>query len=122
MPTPSFLVLYVTNPPASAVFYQQLLGSAPIDSSENFAMFSMGNGMMLGLWAKHDVQPAPAVAAGAAEIMFSAGSKDEVESMHSEWKSRGLPILQAPVQMDFGYTFTAQDPDGHRLRVSFAAM
>lgn len=30
---------------------------------------------------------------------------------------RGLPMLQTPTTMDFGYTFTATDPDGHRLRV-----
>jgi len=28
-----------------------------------------------------------------------------------------LDIIQEPVQMDFGYTFVATDPDGHRLRV-----
>jgi hypothetical protein len=26
-------------------------------------------------------------------------------------------ILQPPTAMDFGYTFLAADPDGHRLRV-----
>jgi hypothetical protein len=26
-------------------------------------------------------------------------------------------ILQPPTEMDFGRTFTAADPDGHRLRV-----
>jgi len=31
-----------------------------------------------------------------------------------------LPIAQPLTQMDFGYTFVALDPDGHRLRV-FAA-
>ena len=35
----------------------------------------------------------------------------------ADWKQRGLPILQEPVQMDFGHTFVAADPDGHRLRV-----
>jgi hypothetical protein len=30
---------------------------------------------------------------------------------------RGLPIAQAPTAMDFGPTFVALDPDGHRLRV-----
>jgi hypothetical protein len=35
----------------------------------------------------------------------------------ADWKKRGLNILQEPVQMDFGTTFVATDPDGHRLRV-----
>jgi len=29
----------------------------------------------------------------------------------------GLVIVQAPTEMDFGYTFVASDPDGYRLRV-----
>jgi hypothetical protein len=29
----------------------------------------------------------------------------------------GWPVLQAPTLMDFGYTATTADPDGHRARV-----
>lgn len=36
--------------------------------------------------------------------------------MFTDWKKRGLTILQEPVQMDFGTTFVASDPDGHCLR------
>jgi hypothetical protein len=35
----------------------------------------------------------------------------------ADWKKRGLNILQEPVQMDFGTTFVATDPEGRRLRV-----
>jgi hypothetical protein len=31
--------------------------------------------------------------------------------------ARGLSIILAPAKMDFGFTFLACDPDGHRLRV-----
>ncbi|WP_277425783.1 hypothetical protein [Lysobacter enzymogenes] len=37
--------------------------------------------------------------------------------MHADWRGRGWPIVQAPVELDFGRTFVALDPDGHRLRV-----
>jgi len=33
------------------------------------------------------------------------------------WTKRGLAIAQEPTKMNFGFTFTALDPDGHRLRV-----
>ena len=33
----------------------------------------------------------------------------------------GVKILQPPTDMDFGRTFVALDPDGHRLRVFAAA-
>ncbi len=42
---------------------------------------------------------------------------DALNQRHLDWSLRGLPILQAPTNMDFGRTFVALDPDGHRLRV-----
>lgn len=40
-----------------------------------------------------------------------------VDTMYTDWKRRGLEIIQAPTRMSFGATFVALDPDGHRLRV-----
>ena len=37
--------------------------------------------------------------------------------IHEAWVSRGVTIAQAPTDLDFGRTFVALDPDGHRLRV-----
>ena len=34
-----------------------------------------------------------------------------------DWAKRGLEIIQRPTEMEFGLTFVALDPDGHRLRV-----
>ena len=28
----------------------------------------------------------------------------------------GLKVIQEPTDMDFGFTFVVEDPDGHRLR------
>ena len=39
-----------------------------------------------------------------------------VRELHADWSARGLTIAQAPTAMDFGFTFVALDPDGHRLR------
>ncbi|MBI3885323.1 MAG: VOC family protein [Opitutae bacterium] len=114
---PNFIILYVESPSASAAFYAALLGRPPVESSPNFAMFSLTGGVMLGLWARHDVEPAAVAAGGGAEIGFVVGDRATVEARHAEWQARGLRILQVPVAMDFGYTFTAADPDGHRLRV-----
>jgi catechol 2,3-dioxygenase-like lactoylglutathione lyase family enzyme len=114
---PDFILLYVEKVSASVAFYQGLLGKPPIEASPNFAMFPMGNGMMLGLWAGHDVQPKPKAAGGGSELGFTAKDDATVEAMHKEWSGRGYAIAQKPVKMDFGYTFTALDPDGHRLRV-----
>ncbi len=117
MPTPNFLILYVDNPLVSADFYAHLLGVKPIDAAATFALFALDNGNKLGLWAKTDVEPAASQKGGGAEIGFPVADNAQVDALHAAWRARGLPIVQAPVQMDFGYTFVALDPDQHRLRV-----
>jgi len=60
-----------------------------------------------------------ATGGGDGEIAFSVADRAAVDATHADWKERGLPILQSPTEMDFGRTFVAGDPDGHRLRVFF---
>jgi len=117
MPNFNFVLLYVENPLASANFYADLLGRPVIDSSPTFAMLSLTDTVMLGLWSRKAVEPAATAHAGAGEVAFTVENVASVRSTFADWKKRGLTILQEPVQMDFGHTFVAADPDGHRLRV-----
>jgi catechol 2,3-dioxygenase-like lactoylglutathione lyase family enzyme len=117
MLSPDFILLYVENVSASVAFYTGLLGNSPVENSANFAMFPLQSGVMLGLWAGHDVQPRPKAAGGGSEMGFTLKDNASVDAMHEDWSGRGYAIAQKPVEMDFGYTFTALDPDGHRLRV-----
>ena len=112
-----FVLLYVDSPPASAAFYESLLGRKPVEASPTFAMFAMDSGLMLGLWSRHTVEPEAKAPAGGSEIAFTVDSPAAVDAVHAAWRGRGLPIAQAPAAMDFGRTFVALDPDGHRLRV-----
>ena len=116
MPELNLTILYVDNPAASAAFYAELLGRPPVEASPTFAMFVTDAGRMLGLWSRHTVEPA-ATGAGGGEIAFTVADPDAVRATHADWSKRGLAIAQAPTQMDFGHTFVALDPDGHRLRV-----
>lgn len=116
MTDPNFIILYVDSPTTSANFYTDLLGKPALEASPTFAMFALDSGVMLGLWSKHTVEPA-ATACGGAELAFTVADDDAVRARHADWARRGLTIAQAPVGMDFGYTFVALDPDGHRLRV-----
>jgi predicted enzyme related to lactoylglutathione lyase len=113
---PNFVLLYVRSPAASAGFYSGLLGKAPAEASATFVMFALDSGVMLGLWAAHTVLPA-ANAAGGGELAFAVADVQTVQALHTAWAGKGLPIAQAPTAMDFGFTFVALDPDGHRLRV-----
>lgn len=112
-----FILLYVDSPAASARFYADLIGSAPLEESPTFAMFALPSGIMLGLWSRHTVEPAATASAGGAEIAMTVADGAAVDALHLDWQARGLAILQAPTDLDFGRTFVALDPDGHRLRV-----
>lgn len=116
MLTPDFILLYVDSPNASAAFYAELFGCQPVESSPTFALFVMPSGLKFGVWSRHTVEPAAEGVGGGSEIGFPVADKAAVLALHEEWKHK-LPILQAPTQMDFGFTFTALDPDRHRLRV-----
>lgn len=113
----SFVILYVDNPSRSAAFYADLLAREPIESSATFAMFALREGTMLGLWSRHAVAPAPGASGGGAEIAFTVERAAQVDEMHERWRGKGLAVAQAPTDLDFGRTFVALDPDGHRLRV-----
>jgi len=117
MPDFSFLLLYVEIPPTSARFYADLLSSPVLEQSPTFAMLPLRDGVMLGLWSRATVEPKAASKAGAGEVAFTVPDAAAVEATHADWSKRGLTIAQAPTRMDFGHTFVALDPDGHRLRV-----
>jgi predicted lactoylglutathione lyase len=59
----------------------------------------------------------PADTSGGFELGFPVNSESEVDRIADDWRIQGIRIIQNPVTMDFGRTFTALDPDGHRLRV-----
>ena len=117
MPDPNFVILYVDNPAASTAFYADLLGRPPAEASPTFAMFALESGVMLGLWSRHTVEPVPGAPSGGGEIAFALPDAGAVDRVHADWRRRGLTIVQAPVDLDFGHTFVALDPDRHRLRV-----
>ena len=117
MTDPNLLILYVDDPVAGAAFYADLLGRPPVESSPTFAMFALESGAMLGLWSRRTVLPVAAASGGDGELAFSVAGSAIVDATHADWRKRGLTIAQSPTDMDFGRTFVALDPDGHRLRV-----
>ena len=116
MPNHSF-ILYVEDPLKSAKFYEKLLRAKPVDASPGFAMFALTPPTMLGLWKRADVKPEVTAPTGSNELVFHVESKAIVEEFFIAAQKIGATVLQTPTQMDFGYTFTVADPDGHRLRV-----
>jgi catechol 2,3-dioxygenase-like lactoylglutathione lyase family enzyme len=121
MQNPNFIILYVKDPQKSAQFYGGLLDRKPVEASPGFAILPMTENVMLGLWQRDTVAPAATAPAGGSEIAFTLESADAVHAKHADWSARNLAIALPPTKMDFGTTFVALDPDGHRIRVSSMA-
>lgn len=116
MITPHYTILYVADPAASARLYAVLLGAQAIDVSPTFALFALEGGRMLGLWARDGVEPAADFHGSGSELAFRAPDAAAVDALYAAWREHGVTVVQAPAMLDFGYTFTVADPDGHRLR------
>jgi predicted enzyme related to lactoylglutathione lyase len=111
----NFILLYVEDVARSAAFYSRLLEKPVPESSPTFAMVPAAPGLMLGLWLRRGVEPPAQGGPGAGEIAVALPDDGAVDEAHARW-AREARIAQPPTRMDFGYTFVALDPDGHRLR------
>jgi len=114
MPKLGFVLLFVKNPLDSGSFYGRLLNLKPIEESPTFVLFALTNGVMLGLWSRATAEPVVLTDGGGSELAFS---EEDVDALYEKWYKQGIPIAQKPTEMDFGRTFVALDPDGHRIRI-----
>ncbi|WP_353193659.1 VOC family protein [Pandoraea pnomenusa] len=114
---PNMVNLYVASPPESAAFYADLFDLEPVEASPGFALFVFPTGLKLGLWARFSVLPTVIAPPGGSEVVLPVASNAHVDATWEDWSGRGITILQKPTTMDFGRTFVASDPDGHRIRV-----
>ncbi|AWX99090.1 drug:proton antiporter [Marinomonas primoryensis] len=114
----NFIILYVDNVQRSVDFYRPLFDREPVQSMDGFAMFVSETGNQFALWAKSDVLPkVDNVKAGAMEVALTVDAISTLQVHYAKWRELGVQIIQEPTELDFGTTFTALDPDGHRLRV-----
>ena len=110
-----YILLAVRDPLKSGELYAKILDTEPVEASPGFVLFVTANGSKIGLWLASEVEPR-ARPAGGMEISFVEADKAALEATHDAWQALDLTILQPPTEMDFGFTFTAEDLDGHRLR------
>ncbi|WP_108833208.1 VOC family protein [Actinomyces sp. Marseille-P3109] len=116
--TPNSVILYVSDVKASTGFYRKILGSGPVETYPGFSVFSLSDGMTLGLQAADQIEPAAEPYIGGGELSLSnVESADVVDRLYAQWKALGISMVLEPTTLEFGYTFVAADPDGHRLRV-----
>lgn len=116
------IILYVKNTSLSTAFYTKLLDKDAFDSSENFACIPLNASTTLGLWSAHTVKPeVRTIGNNGMELTFALNDKESVDALYETWQKQNITIAQEPTQMEFGYTFTALDPDGHRLRAYYSS-
>ncbi|UYZ84209.1 VOC family protein [Entomomonas sp. E2T0] len=114
---PNSIILYVSDIQLSTQFYTNILGQQPIEAYKEFSVFTLNENIILGLQTKEGIDPEPTKHFGGFEICLSDVTKQQVDTIYKQWQALHIPILLEPTQLEFGYTFVALDPDGHRLRV-----
>lgn len=117
MNRPDSLLLYVEDTAKTASFFHTLFDAPVVEQSVNFAMVALPGGLMLGLWARHDVKPTPVAGTAGFELAITLASDASVDAALAEAVKAGARVVQQPVRLDFGYTFLAASPDGHLIRV-----
>ena len=114
---PNSVILYVSDVEASTAFYRRILDHEPIETYPGFSVFKLSDGMTLGLQAADEIEPVAEPYVGGAELSLSNVEHADVDRLHAQWEMLSIPMVLEPTVLEFGYTFVATDPDGHRLRV-----
>lgn len=110
------VILYVSDAPASAQFYADLLGRSFESGSPTFKTISLPGDRILAVVQRDTVAPVAEGGPGSVELVLALSNDDDVTRLHEDWREKGVDILMAPTRAPFGLTFVAADPDGHRIR------
>lgn len=114
---PNSIIIYAEDVNKSTDFYAKILKSEPLESYSEFSVFALSSDFILGIQSKAGIDPKPQAHFGGFEICMSDIDNDEVDKIYQQWCELNVQIEMPPTHLDFGYTFVALDPDGHRLRV-----
>jgi len=93
-----YFLLYVDSPTTSANFYSRLLDKPPVELNPTFALFILDNGVKLGLWSRHSVEPATQVTGGGGELGFPLPDTPPwMPCMPNGWRGRhDHPVTDRP--------------------------
>ncbi|KOV59582.1 glyoxalase [Streptomyces sp. NRRL WC-3618] len=118
MTTSVVSIVYVSDAPAAARFYGDLLDMRPSFETSGYITFDLGPGADLGLWSGQSEDLSPDVPRTSEVCLAIDGGPDETNAIFKQWQSKGVTILHEPRDLGFGLTFLAADPDGNRIRVA----
>ncbi|MFG2733738.1 VOC family protein [Streptomyces harbinensis] len=113
----SFIV-YVTDAPASARFYGDLLEKEPSFVTPGYISFDLGPGADLALWSGQLDGQDPAVSRTGEVCVCLPGGPEEIDRRYATWTAKGVRVVSEPCDAVFGRTFVVADPDGNLIRVA----
>lgn len=110
-------VLYVKNIEISKNFYTNIFECDGEILSPTFISFPLGGGVSIELKQLAQVSPKAHITGGGTELSLMVDNLKVLHHLYEQWERKGVKFAQVPVELVFGVTFVAIDPDGHRIRV-----
>ncbi|GAA1617436.1 VOC family protein [Brevibacterium sanguinis] len=118
MSTPNLFLIYVTDTEASTAFYSDLFGMEPEMVTPRYVSFEVAPDVLFAVWSGGAEAIARAGARTAEVGLMVPGSAEAVDRTFTEWKAKGVSVVEEPHDAVFGRTFVVADPDGNLIRVS----
>jgi len=113
----SAITLFVEDLSATKAFYERVFGGSPIFEDDSSAAFQFGTtiiNLLASSEASELIEPAPVGGADAGARMQLTISVDDVDATCAELRSRGVELLNGPIDRPWGVRTAAfADPAGH---------
>lgn len=109
----------------STKFYQNKFGWELLPSSNENISFIQLNGILLSLYPKHKLAEDAEVSAEGSgfksfSLAYNTRSKEEVDALFTELKSKGVTIVKEPQEVFWGgYSGYVSDPDDNLWEIAF---
>lgn len=110
------VAIFTDNVDAAAGFYERLLGVAPGQRGEGFAIFKVGGAEVL---IHETYEAAPGDVPCENHVAFAVA---DVDRCVAELESRGLCVEIAAREYEWGRSAYLRDPDGHLLEIHQAEL
>ncbi|UCM88984.1 VOC family protein [Streptomyces marincola] len=117
MSDPFVFIVHVTDAPASARFYGDLLGVSPAFTSPRFIAFDLADRVQLAVWSGA-VEVARSTPRTSEVCVALPGGPEVIDERYRAWVAKGVEVVQEPRDEVFGRTFVVADPDGNHIRVA----
>lgn len=113
--TLTIVTLYTENLAEARRFYTEMLGFTAVPELTSPRFVTLGTrGAMLALQDAATLPPGVAGKPGGSEVGLLV---DDVDGTCQAWQAKGVTIVIPPIDLPFGRSFVARDPEGHLLRV-----